>query len=72
MPVALEAHVGAHPAVSGVVAFGRGHAQAGILVEARLGNEVDSSDQDAVARFRNAIWSVVASGHLNLTVAYPV
>ena len=56
VPIPLDAHIGAHPLVNGVVAFGRGRQEVGILVEAKPGCEVDPADSAAVAEFRNAIW----------------
>ena len=56
VPAPLEGHIGAHPLVSGVVAFGRGHQQIGILVEPKAGYALDATDAEAVAQFRNTIW----------------
>ncbi|TFY54704.1 hypothetical protein EVJ58_g8699 [Rhodofomes roseus] len=56
VPIPLEGHIGAHPLVKGVIAFGRGHQQVGILVEAKPGSEVDPTDHAEVMNFRNAIW----------------
>lgn len=56
VPIQLEGHVSAHPLVIGVIAFGRGHQQVGILVEAKAGCSPDPADEAAVAEFRNAIW----------------
>ncbi|KZT70000.1 acetyl-CoA synthetase-like protein [Daedalea quercina L-15889] len=56
VPIPLEAHIGAHPRVRGVVAFGRGHQQVGVLVEPEPAHAVDPADGAAVAEFRAAIW----------------
>lgn len=56
VPAPLEGHIGAHPLVDGVLAFGRGHQQIGILVEPKAGYAPDPTNAAVVAEFRNTIW----------------
>jgi hypothetical protein len=49
----------AHPAIKGVVMFGRERNQAGLLVESANHVTFDPADEKALVAFRNMIWPAV-------------
>ncbi|TFK51599.1 acetyl-CoA synthetase-like protein [Heliocybe sulcata] len=59
VPGPMEGTVLAHPAIQGVVMFGRERNQVGILVEPKTGYAFDPKDETALAAFRNKLWPVV-------------
>ncbi|EPQ52234.1 acetyl-CoA synthetase-like protein [Gloeophyllum trabeum ATCC 11539] len=59
VPGPIESKILTSPLVSGVILFGRGHNQAGILVEPRLEYVVNPLDDVASAEFRNMLWAIV-------------
>lgn len=58
-PGPLVHMVQSSPLVRDVVYFGRQHPHVGALVEPSAGQEIDPSNEDALASFRNAIWPAV-------------
>jgi len=52
----MESVIGASRCVDGVVMFGRGRNQVGILIEPRAGYEIDVDDETQLAEFRNQVW----------------
>jgi len=58
VPMLMEGIIIASPLIQGVVVFGRGRSQVGILVEPSPEHVVDILDNNAVAAFKNEIWSV--------------
>jgi hypothetical protein len=56
VPLVQEGHILSSPLVKGVMMFGRGQDQAGILVEPTDGNGFDPKDEVALIAFRNKIW----------------
>ncbi|KDQ13757.1 hypothetical protein BOTBODRAFT_188241 [Botryobasidium botryosum FD-172 SS1] len=58
-PVLVEAIVRQHPMVGAAVVFGSGRPQSGILIEPAEGNQIDPTDLEALASYRNAIWEVI-------------
>jgi len=59
VPMLMEGIIIASPLIQGVVVFGRGRSQVGVLVEPSP-EHVDILDNNTVAAFRNEIWSVFA------------
>jgi hypothetical protein len=59
VPGPTEGTLLAHPAVQGVVMFGRERNQAGILVEPVEHRAFDPADEETLVAFRNEIWSAV-------------
>ena len=58
VPTPMEGIIMGSPLLQGAVIFGRERNQVGILVEPRPKHTVDVLDENAVASFRNEIWSV--------------
>ena len=58
VPTPMEGIIMGSPLLQGAVIFGRERNQVGILVESRPKHAVDVLDENAVASFRNEIWSV--------------
>ncbi|KAL6302718.1 hypothetical protein BKA93DRAFT_736353 [Sparassis latifolia] len=58
VPIPQEGHIGAHRMISGVLMFGRGHLQPGVLVEPKPEYAVEPGNEHSIAEFRNAIWWV--------------
>ncbi|KDQ19579.1 hypothetical protein BOTBODRAFT_170655 [Botryobasidium botryosum FD-172 SS1] len=56
-PISIESHIRSDPAVKAAIVYGQGKARLGVLVEPA--NPVDTSDKNAVASFRDAIWETV-------------
>jgi hypothetical protein len=52
----MESIIGASPYVNGIVMFGRGRNQVGVLIEPRPGYEIDVDDEKQLAEFRNGVW----------------
>ena len=46
------------PRVDKCLMFGRGHFNAGVLIDPKAAYKFDPTDMDKLAAFRNAIWSV--------------
>ncbi|KAI9458226.1 acetyl-CoA synthetase-like protein [Boletus coccyginus] len=59
VPMPMEGIIIASPLIQGVVVFGRGRSQVGILVEPSPEHVVDILDNNAVAAFKNEIWPVI-------------
>ncbi|KIP12212.1 hypothetical protein PHLGIDRAFT_508051 [Phlebiopsis gigantea 11061_1 CR5-6] len=59
VPIPQESLISASALVGGCVMFGREREQPGILVEPRDGHAIDPTDHNALAGYRNRIWSVV-------------
>ncbi|KAJ3555779.1 hypothetical protein NM688_g2383 [Phlebia brevispora] len=59
VPIPQESHIGTNPMVKGVLIFGRGREQAGVLIEPAPEYAVDPDDEDALTEFRNKIWPTV-------------
>jgi hypothetical protein len=57
VPAPIEGALHAHPPLAGVVVFGR--AQAGLLLEPAPSHSFDPADTQALAAFRNEVWSAV-------------
>ncbi|KAG9010812.1 hypothetical protein FRB94_009719 [Tulasnella sp. JGI-2019a] len=55
----IERIISTSPLVKHSVVFGRGKPQNGILLQPTKGNEIDTNDKVAVARFRPAVWDKV-------------
>lgn len=53
----MEAVIGAHPLLKGVLMFGRERNQVGVLVEPSV--SLDRSDLEWLAKFRNELWPYV-------------
>ncbi|KDQ13755.1 hypothetical protein BOTBODRAFT_160018 [Botryobasidium botryosum FD-172 SS1] len=58
-PVLVEAIVRQHPTVGAAVVFGSGRPQSGILIEPAEGCQIDPTDLEALASYRNAIWEAI-------------
>ena len=58
VPVPMEGIIITSPLLRGVVMFGRERNRVGVLMEPRPEHVVDVLDDNAVAAFRNEIWSV--------------
>ena len=58
VPTPMEGVIVASPLLQGAVMFGRERNQVGVLVEPRPEYSVNVLDDNAVAAFRNKIWSV--------------
>ena len=59
VPLQQEALITSSAMVSGVIVFGRGRGQCGVLIEPRPDYAIqDPSDEAAVIKFRNLIWCV--------------
>jgi long-subunit acyl-CoA synthetase (AMP-forming) len=58
VPTPMEGIIIGSPLLQGAVMFGRERNQVGVLVEPRPEHAVDVLDENAVAAFRNEIWSV--------------
>ncbi|KAG1835812.1 putative aminoadipate reductase [Suillus subalutaceus] len=56
VPAPMESIICANPYVNGTVIFGRGRNQVGILIEPRVGCEIDVDDEKHLAEFRNRVW----------------
>ncbi|KAG1821117.1 acetyl-CoA synthetase-like protein [Suillus subaureus] len=56
VPAPMESIICANPYVNGTVIFGRGRNQVGILIEPRVGCEIDVDDDKHLAEFRNRVW----------------
>jgi hypothetical protein len=63
VPGPIEGTVLAHPAVRGVVAFGRERTQIGLLVEPAEEHGVNPLDEHALAAYRNTIWGAVEAAN---------
>ncbi|KAF7299625.1 Acetyl-CoA synthetase-like protein [Mycena chlorophos] len=59
VPGPMEDILSASPHVAGVVIFGRGRLQLGLLVQPSPARAIDPNDQEQLAEYRNLIWSVV-------------
>ncbi|KAF8971243.1 hypothetical protein BDZ97DRAFT_1349060 [Flammula alnicola] len=59
VPPPMEDIVMSSPLVMGVVMFGQGHDQPGVLIEPSSSHQIDVDDVDAVAQIRNLIWPVI-------------
>ncbi|TRM56543.1 hypothetical protein BD626DRAFT_519015 [Schizophyllum amplum] len=59
VPAPMENVVLASPLVRVAIMFGRGHDEAGILIEPAPGHAVDVNDDAQLAAFRNAVWPVI-------------
>ncbi|KAH7890585.1 acetyl-CoA synthetase-like protein [Phlebopus sp. FC_14] len=59
VPTPIESIIKSGPIIQEAVLFGRGRNQVGVLVEPRVGYEVDPKDPNAVAEFRNKIWPLI-------------
>jgi long-subunit acyl-CoA synthetase (AMP-forming) len=59
VPGPTEGTLLAHPAVQGVIMFGRERNQAGLLVEPAEHRVFDPADENALIAFRNEIWPAV-------------
>ena len=58
VPAPMESIIGSSPLVQGVVMFGRGRNQVGVLIEPSPELAIDVNNEKAVAEFRNRIWYV--------------
>ena len=56
VPIPQEGYLGSLPFVAGVVMFGRGKNQVGVLIEPKPDQAVDPKDEKALIEFRNKIW----------------
>jgi long-subunit acyl-CoA synthetase (AMP-forming) len=56
VPAPIESIIGASPYVNGIVMFGRGRNQVGVLIEPRPGYEIDVDDEKQLSEFRNGVW----------------
>lgn len=56
VPIPQEGYLGSLPFVAGVVMFGRGKNQVGVLIEPNPANAIDPKDEQALIEFRNKIW----------------
>ena len=56
VPNAQEGQISASPFVAGVVMFGRGREQPGVLVEPNPTHTIDTNDEQALSEYRNKIW----------------
>ena len=54
----MEGIIVSSPFIDGVMMFGRGRNQVGVLVEPHAELVVDIRDDNAIAEFRNKIWYV--------------
>ncbi|KAG5723894.1 Linear gramicidin synthase subunit D [Termitomyces sp. T112] len=59
VPAPMEAIVLSHPLVQGAVIFGRGRDQTGILIEPKIGIEIDTEDHVQLVSLRNKLWSTI-------------
>lgn len=59
VPLPQEGVLVASPFIAGVVMFGRGKSQCGVIVEPRSGHEVGGNDLASLEEFRNKIWPSV-------------
>ncbi|KZT22888.1 acetyl-CoA synthetase-like protein [Neolentinus lepideus HHB14362 ss-1] len=59
VPAPIEGKVLTSPIVSGVMMFGRGHNEVGILIEPRPEYAIDPVDETALVEFRNLIWPII-------------
>ncbi|EKM48543.1 uncharacterized protein PHACADRAFT_214756 [Phanerochaete carnosa HHB-10118-sp] len=59
VPIPQEGVIGSSRMVQGVVMFGRGKSQCGILVEPKKGHAVNPNDVNALPEFRNKLWPIV-------------
>ena len=57
MPIPQEGHLTSCPLVAGVVMFGFGRTQPGVLIEPISEHAVPAGDQDELVKFREKIWS---------------
>ncbi|KAJ6514497.1 putative aminoadipate reductase [Mycena vitilis] len=56
VPGPMEDIMIANPLIAGAVMFGRERNQVGVLIEPSLHYEVDTADDQQVAKFRNLVW----------------
>lgn len=59
VPIPQEIYLSSTPLVSGVVVFGRGKPQVGMLIEPKADYAVDPKDEDAVIEFRRKLWQAL-------------
>ncbi|TCD65529.1 putative PKS/NRPS-like protein biosynthetic cluster [Steccherinum ochraceum] len=59
VPIPQEGYIGSLAFVSGVVMFGRGQVQAGILIEPRDDSVIGLGDNAGLVAFRNKIWPYI-------------
>ncbi|CAK5275098.1 unnamed protein product [Mycena citricolor] len=65
VPGPIENILLSSPHIYGVVMFGRGRNQVGVLVEPSVTSKVDITDPAQVAKFRNLIWETVQKANEN-------
>ncbi|KAG2347280.1 acetyl-CoA synthetase-like protein [Suillus weaverae] len=56
IPAPMECIIETNRYVNGTVIFGRGRSQVGVLIEPRVGHEIDVNDEVQVSEFRNRVW----------------
>ena len=56
VPIPQEGLIGSSTMVNGVVMFGRGRNQCGVLIEPSSNNAIKPNDPTILAQFRNAVW----------------
>ncbi|KAF8185750.1 acetyl-CoA synthetase-like protein [Pholiota molesta] len=59
VPAPMEALMASSPQILGAIMFGQSYDQPGVLIEPTPGYEVDSSDEEQVAKYRNLVWPTV-------------
>lgn len=59
VPAPMEGVIASSPLAQGVVMFGWGQDQVGVLIEPRPGHVIDVNNENAVTEFRNRIWCVL-------------
>ncbi|KAG6902731.1 hypothetical protein C0995_012395 [Termitomyces sp. Mi166 len=59
VPAPMEAIVVSNPLVEGAVIFGRERDQTGILIEPKVGIEIDVEDHIQLASLRNTLWPTI-------------
>ncbi|KAF8834980.1 acetyl-CoA synthetase-like protein, partial [Paxillus ammoniavirescens] len=64
VPAPMEDIIGSSPLLNGVIMFGRERSQVGILIEPQPEYIVDTTDDKAIAEFRNKIWPVIEEANL--------
>ncbi|KAJ7615659.1 putative aminoadipate reductase [Mycena polygramma] len=65
VPGPMENVMMASPLIAGAVMFGRERNQVGVLIEPSPHQEVDTEDDQQVAKFRNSIWPVIEEANEN-------
>ncbi|KAJ6487136.1 putative aminoadipate reductase [Mycena vitilis] len=65
VPGPMEDVMMASPLITGAVMFGRERNQVGVLVEPSLLQQVNTTSDEEVAKFRNSIWSVIEEANEN-------